>query len=157
MSTPGIEVLTHSEVRELVADGWLEAVVIQDLGTGERRRLEARALFAFIGAQPHTQWLRGVVALDGGGYVLTGEAAAAATSSERGRNGREPSRLLLETSRPGVFAVGDVRSGSVARVAAAVGDGAMAIRNVHQFLGGRAHAVRLGQAYATSHTYISSK
>ncbi len=157
MSTPTIEVLTHSEVRELVGEGWLEAVVVEDLETGERRRLEARALFVFIGAQPHTQWLRGLVALDDGGYVLTDQAAAAESTNQIARNGRQPSRLLLETSLPGVFAAGDVRSGSVPRVAAAVGDGAIAIRNVHQFLRGTAQTVRLGQTYASSQTYISSK
>jgi thioredoxin reductase (NADPH) len=141
MSTPTIEVLTHSEVRELVGEGWLEA----------------RALFVFIGAQPNTQWLRGLVALDDGGYVLTDQAAVAESTNQIARNGRQPSRLLLETSLPGVFAAGDVRSGSVPRVAAAVGDGAIAIRNVHQFLGGAAQTVRLGQTYVSSQTYISSK
>ena len=103
------------------------------------------------------EWLRGLVALDDGGYVLTDQAAAAESTNQIARNGRQPSRLLLETSLPGVFAAGDVRSGSVARVAAAVGDGAIAIRNVHQFLGGAAQTVRLGQTYVSSQTYISSK
>ena len=157
LSAPTIEVLTHSEVRELTGEGWLEAVVVEDLETGERRRLEARALFVFIGARPHTEWLRGLVALDDGGYVLTGGAATAVTADGSLGNGPEPSRLPLETSLPGVFATGDVRSGSVARVAAAVGDGALAIRNVHQFLAGSPRVVHLAQRYVSSQTYISSK
>ena len=88
--------------------------------------------------------------------MLTDQAAAVESTNQIARNGRQPSRLLLETSLPGVFAAGDVRSGSVARVAAAVGDGAIAIRNVHQFLGGAAQTVRLGQTYVSSQTYISS-
>jgi thioredoxin reductase (NADPH) len=157
VSTPTIEVLAHSEVRELVGEGSLEAVVVEDLETGERRRLDARALFVFIGARPNSRWLGGLVALDDGGYVLTGENAVAATADKTTGNGRGASRLLLETSLPGVFAAGDVRSGSVQRVAAAVGDGANAIRDVHRFLGGAAQTVRLGQMYVSSHTYISSK
>jgi thioredoxin reductase (NADPH) len=122
---PGIEVRLHSEVRELIGAGRLEAMVVEDTETGERERLPARALFVFIGAVPHTQWLDGGIALDAGGYVLTGAGAAP-------EPGREP--LRLETSRPGVFAAGDVRSGSAQRVAAAVGDGALAIRLVHERL-----------------------
>ena len=157
LSAPTIEVLTHSEVRELVGEGWLETVVVEDLETGERRRLEARSLFVFIGGRPHTEWLRGLVALDDGGYVRTGEGATAVTADGSLGNGREPSRLPLEASLPGVFAAGDVRSGSVARVAAAVGDGALAIRNVHQFLAGSAQVVHVAQRYVSSQTYISSK
>ena len=77
-ATESINVLTHSEVRELDGDDALEAVVVQDNLSDERRRLDARAMFVFIGAQPHTEWLRGAVALDDGGYVLTGPDAAAA-------------------------------------------------------------------------------
>jgi thioredoxin reductase (NADPH) len=124
---PGIEVLLHSEVRELTGERALEAIAVEDTLTGERRQVATRALFVFIGAEPHTGWLDGRLALDAGGYVLTGPAAG---RSRRG--GQEP--LLLETSLPGVFAVGDVRSGSAQRVAAAVGDGAMAIRLVHERL-----------------------
>jgi thioredoxin reductase (NADPH) len=123
--TPNVQVHLHSEIRELCGERTLEAVVLEDDQTGARQRLDARALFVFIGAMPHTSWLQGQIALDDGGYVLTGAAAA--------RDGHEP--MLLETSRPGVFAVGDVRSRSVGRVASAVGEGAMAIRLVHERLG----------------------
>ncbi|HWD76674.1 MAG TPA: FAD-dependent oxidoreductase, partial [Solirubrobacteraceae bacterium] len=118
--------------------------------TGERRKIEARALFVFIGAEPHTEWLRETVALDEGGYILTGQDAAAAGAAGPAGNGSRHTPQLLETSLPGVFAAGDVRSGSTQRVAAAVGDGALAIRHVHQFLGGRLQAVRLAQTYVSS-------
>jgi thioredoxin reductase (NADPH) len=147
---PSIEVLTHSEVRELIGDGALEAVVVEDTETGERRRIEARALFVFIGAEPHTHWLRDRVLLDDGGYILTGQDAAAASAEREGGNRAKRSPLSLETSLHGVFAAGDVRSGSTPRVAAAVGDGAIAIRHVHQYLDGRLQAVRLAQTYVSS-------
>ncbi len=145
---PAVEVVLHSEIRELIGDQALEALVIEDIDNGERRRIEARALFVFIGAEPHTEWLRGKVALDEGGYVLTGPEAASATDERS--NGVSRSPMLLETSLSGVFAAGDVRSGSVQRVAAAVGDGAIAIRLVHQFLGGRRQMVLLAQAYVSA-------
>jgi thioredoxin reductase (NADPH) len=150
-ATPSITVLEHSEVRELIGDDALEAVVVEDNLARERRRLDARAMFVFIGAQPHTEWLRGVVALDDGGYVLTSPDAAAAHTPVTGGNGREHQvPQMLETSVPGVFAAGDVRSGSTPRVSAAVGDGAIAIRHVHQFLTGRPGSVRLTEAYVSS-------
>jgi thioredoxin reductase (NADPH) len=150
-AAPSITVLTHCEVRELIGDDVLTAVVAEDNLNGERHRLDARAMFVFIGAQPHTEWLRGTVALDDGGYVLTGPDAAAAHVTPAGGNGRgHHVPQMLETSVPGVFAAGDVRSGSTQRVAAAVGDGAIAIRHVHQFLNGRAQSVRLAQKYASS-------
>jgi thioredoxin reductase (NADPH) len=103
----------------------LEEVVVEDLKTGERRVAPAKALFVFIGGLPHVRWLGDRIRLDDRGFVLTGS--------------RLPGeRQLLETSRKGVFAVGDVRSGSVKRVAAAVGDGAFAVRMVHEHLH-RAH------------------
>jgi thioredoxin reductase (NADPH) len=150
-ATPSIAVLTHCEVRKLIGDDALEAVVVEDNLTGECRRLDARAMFVFIGARPHTEWLRGVVALDDGGYVLTGQDAAASHPRLTGGNGRgQRVPEMLETSVPGVFAAGDVRSGSTQRVSAAVGDGAIAIRHVHQFLNGRPESVRLAQEYVSS-------
>jgi thioredoxin reductase (NADPH) len=126
--TPGIEVRLHTEVRELVGDdGDLDAVVVEDLHDGRREQLDVDRLFVFIGADPHTQWLGGQVALDERGFVLTGPEAG---------DGRAP--LMLETSLPGVLAVGDVRSGSTKRVASAVGEGAMAVRLVHEHLEDRA-------------------
>jgi thioredoxin reductase (NADPH) len=148
--TPTIEVLPHCEVTEVIGDESLQGLVVEDCETGERRELEAHALFVFIGAEPHTEWLRGRIAIDDGGYVLTGADAEAAVAEADGRGGGAPgrARLALETSMPGVFAAGDVRSGSAQRIAAAVGDGAIVIRLVHERLGGRLEAVRLAQSYA---------
>jgi thioredoxin reductase (NADPH) len=139
----GVEVLLHTELRELIGhDGQLEALVVEDTRTGERRMLAARTLFVFIGAEPNTAWLGGNLALDEHGCVLTG--ASLPPRGGGGPSGPEgasvdrslpgPPPLSLETSRPGVFAVGDVRSGSVKRVASAVGEGAMAIHLVHDHL-----------------------
>lgn len=136
---PRIEVLLHTEVVELLGDQALDGVVVQDNETGAQRTLPAKELFVFIGATPCTDWVADAVALDSGGYVLTGaDAADAADGSADGSFaalGRAP--LLLETSAPGVFAAGDVRSGSVKRVASAVGEGAMAVRLVHEHLSGQ--------------------
>jgi thioredoxin reductase (NADPH) len=124
---PKIDVLLETEIRELEGDDVLEAIVAENTATGERRRIAARALFIFIGAEPQTGWLHSGLALDDGGYIVTGPDAGG--------------RSLLETSRPGVFAAGDVRSGSVSRVASAVGEGAMAVRLIFDALdedGGRA-------------------
>jgi thioredoxin reductase (NADPH) len=123
---PNVEVLLHTEVRELEGDARLEALLVEDNRTGEQRTVAARRLFVFIGAEPYTDWLGGHVALDDRGYVLTGADAP------RHDSGHDP--LVLESSLPGVLAVGDVRHGSVKRVASAVGEGAMAVRMVHEHL-----------------------
>ena len=110
----GVLVRGHSEIAELHgADGQLDAATLRD---GER--IPLTALFLFLGAAPNTGWLGGTVALDDDGFVLTGSQADA--------------EGILETSVPGVFAVGDVRSGSVKRCATAVGEGAMVVRFVHE-------------------------
>jgi thioredoxin reductase (NADPH) len=130
-----IEVMLHTEVRELIGEGGtLRALVIEDNRTGERRRVDARALFVFIGAKPCTRWLEGRLAVDEDGFILTGSAADSAGEAMPGP--AERARLPLETSRPGVFAAGDVRKGSIKRVASAVGEGSMAIRLVHEHLQG---------------------
>lgn len=138
--SPKVEVLRTTEVRELVGDRALEALVVENNLTGERRRIEARELFVFIGAKPHTGWLGDKLALDDRGFVLTGRAARPAENGEGQDAGHEP--YLLETSLPGVFAAGDVRSGSIKRVASAVGEGAMAIRLVHARLQDYRHSGR---------------
>ena len=89
-----------------------------------------RALFVFIGAKPCTTWLSSLIALDDDGFVLTGEHVA--TDDSWWHKGRRP--FPLETNRPGVFAIGDVRSGSIKRVGSAVGEGAMVVRLVHDHL-----------------------
>jgi thioredoxin reductase (NADPH) len=90
----------------------------------------AKALFVFIGASPHTGWLDGQLATDEAGFLLTGRDVQGEDLAEY--DGDRP--LFLETSRPGIFAAGDVHSGSVKRVASAVGEGSMAVRLVHQRL-----------------------
>jgi thioredoxin reductase (NADPH) len=128
---PAIDVHLHAEVRELCGADALEAIVVEDNESRERVRLEARALFVFIGARPHTAWLGEMVRLDDGGYILTGPDARDDSSADA------PDPLMLETSLPGVFAAGDVRSGSIKRVASAVGEGSIAIRLVHERIGDR--------------------
>ena len=126
---PQVELMTFTEVVELKGDTVLEAVVVADARTGERRELECRALFVFIGADPHTDWLRGHVAMDEHCFLLTGRDVQ---GEDLVAYAGEP--FFLETSRPGIFAVGDVRSGSIKRVASGVGEGSMAVRLVHQRL-----------------------
>jgi thioredoxin reductase (NADPH) len=129
-----VELLANTEVRELVGEDRIEGVVVEDNRSGARRTLGARALFVFIGAEANTGWLKGAIELDERGFVLTGGELS--RSVLEGPAWQELSRepYLLETGLPGVFAAGDVRSGSIKRVASAVGEGAMAVRLVHQYL-----------------------
>jgi thioredoxin reductase (NADPH) len=127
--TPNIEVLLNTEVRRMVGNGHLRSVELFNNKTGEARVLETPALFSFIGAVPRTDWLTTDIDKDGNGFIRTGSAV---TPSARWTARRQP--FLLETSRPGVFAAGDVRAGSIKRLASAVGEGAMAIAFVHEFL-----------------------
>ncbi|WP_405393470.1 FAD-dependent oxidoreductase [Microbispora hainanensis] len=129
---PGIQVMLNTQVRRLVGEQTLEAVVAEDNVTGERFTLEARAMFVFIGAEPYSRWLADEVALDSRGYILTGLDAA--RSGRKGVPDSAGRPFPLETSRAGVFAAGDVRNGSIKRVASAVGEGAMAVRLVHEHL-----------------------
>jgi thioredoxin reductase (NADPH) len=131
-TTPNIELLLRTGVRELAGDGELEGILVEDHRSGERRALEARALFVFIGAEANTGWLEGTVALDERGFVPTGSMLDPSSLDPRDWQSHQP--FLLESSLPGVFAAGDVRSGSVKRVASAVGEGSMAVRFVHQYL-----------------------
>jgi thioredoxin reductase (NADPH) len=133
---PRVSVRTLTEIREIRGNGKLTAVVTEDKRTGERHSIQTRALFVFIGAVPNTAWLAGSIALDDHGFIPTGAAALYldGDGEKNRRPGRQP--MMLETSRPGVFAVGDVRSGSVKRVASAVGEGAMAVRQIHEHFGG---------------------
>lgn len=117
---------TRSEVVGLHGDAHLEAIDVADRAAGTTTRRATDALFVFIGADAETDWLPPEIARDDRGYVLTGRAAKAWPLE------RDP--YLLETSVPGIFAVGDVRHGSVKRVASAVGEGSMAIAFAHQYL-----------------------
>ena len=132
--TDNIELLSHIGVRELMGDGALEGVVVEDNRSGERRTLRARALFVFIGAEANTGWLKGTIALDERGFVPTGRTLDRSALDSQTWNGLSREPFMLESSQPGIFAVGDVRSGSVKRVASAVGEGSMAVRFVHQYL-----------------------
>ena len=114
--TPNIELLLNTEVACMCGDGHLSEVELVNKKTGERRTISTPALFSFIGAVPRTDWLPPEIERDAKGFVRTGPALA---QSPHWTARRQP--LLLETSRPGVFAAGDVRSGSVKRVASAVG------------------------------------
>ena len=129
--TPNIDVRTGTEVVDGGGDGWLDHLVLHDRASGEAERVGAYALFLMIGARPHTDWLPETVEQDEDGFILTGPDL----SDDAVRAfGRRP--LTLETSIPGVFAAGDVRHGSVKRVASAVGAGSIAIQGVH-----RLHAI----------------
>jgi thioredoxin reductase (NADPH) len=128
---PNIGILFGSEVAAVHGDLSLDAIDVRNSATGETNRLDSGGLYIFIGADAHTSWLPPEIALDARGYVLTGSDMRAAA---RWTLDRDP--YLLETSVPGIFACGDVRSGPVKRVAAAVGEGSMAIAFVHQYLRG---------------------
>jgi thioredoxin reductase (NADPH) len=128
-ATHRIRVLCHTEVVGLVGKTQLEGVELTDRITWSRWTLSIQGLFIFIGATPSTAWLDGQLAEDEHGFLLTGPDIPAVSLEE---SERVP--LLLETSRPGIFCVGDVRSRSVKRVAAAIGEGAMAVRLVYERL-----------------------
>jgi thioredoxin reductase (NADPH) len=127
--TPNIELLCNTTVRQMNGNGHLASVDIVHSETGEEQTVETPGVFSFIGADPRTSWLPQEIERDEKGFVRTGADLA---RSPYWSSGRQP--LLLETSRPGVFAAGDVRSGSVKRVASAVGEGAMAVQFVHEHL-----------------------
>lgn len=128
-ASPIIEVHLNTEVVDGQGDGRLESVTIRDRTTGQEQQLELSGLFVMIGAQPRTDWLPAEVGRDSYGFLLTGVDA---TTSQQWTLERRPSPH--ETSVPGLFAVGDVRYGSVKRVASAVGEGSVVVSEVHQFL-----------------------
>jgi len=127
-----IEIHYQTEIVGLAGDGHLERVTWRDKSTGQTSVRDIRHVFVMAGASPRTDWLRGCVALDDKGFILTGRDLDAVTEAPVWTLGRAPQ--MLETSLPGVFAVGDVRSGNVKRVASAVGEGAIAIHLVHRAL-----------------------
>lgn len=127
---PNIEILFDTEIWRMSGKDKLEAVEFENTKTSERRVEKVRSLFSMIGAQPRTGWLSPEIELDENGFIKTG-AAVANSPAWKGYH-RVPA--ALETSRPGVFAAGDVRSGSVKRCTAAVGEGRMAVEGIHQVL-----------------------
>ncbi len=129
---PGIEMHFKTEIVGLDGDSHLESVTWRDKVSGETSVHRIRHVFIMAGASPRTEWLRGCVAMDNKGFILTGRDLDTATGTSVWRLARSPQ--MLETSLPGVFAVGDVRSGNVKRVASAVGEGAIAVHMVHDSL-----------------------
>jgi len=127
--TPNIELICNTTIRRMNGETHLRSIDIVDRKTGGERTVETQAVFSFIGADPRTGWLPPEIERDTKGFVRTGAELARSPSWS---SARQP--FLLETSRPGVFAAGDVRSGSVKRVASAVGEGAMAVQFVHECL-----------------------
>ena len=134
-ATENVEVRYCAEIAGAVADedGWLDELVLRDVGTGELETRDAGGLFVLIGADPHTDWLPDAIERDRWGYLLTG--------SDLLREGRLPETwsperppMILETSMPRVFAVGDVRRGSTKRVASAVGEGSVVVEQLHRLL-----------------------
>lgn len=126
---PNVEVRLQAEVVDGDGNDRLERVMVRNRATGAEETLEVSALFVLIGALPHTEWLAASVARDKQNYILTGDDLDRPETARRFK--RQPMRF--ETSMPGVFAAGDVRSGSVERVASAVGEGATAMRLIHEY------------------------
>jgi thioredoxin reductase (NADPH) len=133
---PNVDVQLHAEVVGGGGEGRLQRLVIRDRHSGEDTEVDADGLFLLIGSQPHTDWLEGAVARDRWGFVMTGADVDGASA------GGDPRPAgMLETSVPGVFAAGDVRRGSIKRVASAVGEGAGVIQLLHAYLEGLRHDV----------------
>jgi thioredoxin reductase len=131
-AAPNVNVCYRAQVADGTGTGHLESLVLADTASGQRRSVPADALFVLIGAQPRTQWLGEAIARDQQGFIRTGPDLPADTGGRHWHPARRP--LPLETSLPGVFAAGDVRHGSVKRVASAVGEGAATIPLVHRYL-----------------------
>jgi thioredoxin reductase (NADPH) len=131
-ATPNIDVHLHAEVTAAHGDASLERITIRDTATGDTEDVALAAMFVFIGARPQTDWLPAGVARDPRGFVLAGTEVLREEVRPRWRLDRDP--YLLETSMPGVFVAGDVRSESMKRVASAVGEGSMAVHFVHEYL-----------------------
>jgi thioredoxin reductase (NADPH) len=144
LATPNIHLRLHHEVVDGHGRRRLEGTTVRDRDGGATQELAASAVFVLIGAEPHTDWLAGVVERDRGGYLVTGrdllegsgEPQGGAPADRAGAWPLERAPMPLETSLPGVFAAGDVRDRSVKRVASAVGEGAIAVQLVHEYLEG---------------------
>ena len=130
---PAIELRTHTEIIGLEGSGGIERVRVRNTRTGSIETSRISHVFVMTGAIPNTGWLDGCLALDANGFIKTGPDISADDLAGAGwPRGRAPH--LLETSRPGVFAVGDVRGGNIKRVASAVGEGSIAVAFVHRVL-----------------------
>lgn len=131
--TDNIELLTHTEVIDVPGEESIEAIRVRNNQSDEETTLDAQHLFVFIGASPNADWLGTCLQRDGKGFILTGRDLDQRRLDPARWIGRQ-GPYLLETSQPGVFAAGDVRSGSVKRVASAVGEGSICVQFVHQVL-----------------------
>ena len=131
-----IEILYNTEIRKMSGGKKLEQIELENTKTGERRVVRTPAVFSMIGARPCTEWLPAEIERDEKGFIKTGSDVAEAPAWRE--NKRRPAPL--ETSLPGIFAAGDVRSGSVKRCAAAVGEGGMAVAGIHLSLASRRNA-----------------
>lgn len=131
-STDNIEVQTHAEVVAVHGENNLTGLTLLNNQTGVTEEVATKSLFIFIGAQPETEWLKGVVARDPRGFIYAGADLKQSHDFRGGHRDREP--FLLETSVPGIFVAGDVRHNSVKRVASGVGEGSIAIMFVHRYL-----------------------
>ena len=132
VETDNIEILTRSQVKQATGSERLEKLVLSRDGGEREETVDARAIFIFIGAMPRTNWLKDVIACDDHGFIIAGTDLVDANASAHAGQDRLP--FTLETSVPGVFVAGDVRSGGVKRVASAVGEGSMAVMYVHRYL-----------------------
>jgi len=131
--TPNIEVWTHAEVTEVHGESHLEEISVQCSDTNSVERVHASAMFIYIGALPRTDWLDGTLERDELGFILAGPYLRKDGKRTEGWTlDREP--FLLESNLPGVFVVGDVRHGSIKRVASAVGEGAIAVQFIHRYM-----------------------
>jgi thioredoxin reductase (NADPH) len=131
--TPNIQLWTHASVAEVHGESHLQEISVLCSDTNKIERVPASAMFIFIGALPRTEWLAGVVERDERGFILTGPDLIRDGQAPKGWPlERDP--FLLETNVPGLFAVGDVRHGSVKRVASGVGEGSVAVQFIHQYL-----------------------
>jgi len=131
MALPNVKCMTKTSVAEVKGEDRVDSIVVENIETKEKRELKTDALFVWIGAKPHTDWLAGAVARDKQGFVLTGRDLRS-EHLEGWPEKRWPSHL--ESSIPGVFVAGDVRHGSAKRVGSAVGEGAMAVQLIHDYL-----------------------
>lgn len=130
---PNIEILGKTEVIEALGHESLECIVLENVETKETRQVKADSLFIFIGTRPASEWLPSNILMDDKGFIETGkELKQYPQFKSIWKRQREP--FLLETCQPGIFAAGDVRAGAMNRVASAVGEGAMAIKFVHEYL-----------------------